>query len=92
MKSSQHGLNELGYTCAALAKTIGSNGVNRSKTVKLCHLIRSDCSLQLENMKQESLVIAYQQNAVNTFHFSYTPPVTSWELQLTEAICCCMNY
>ena len=27
----------------------------------------SDCSLQLESMKSESLVIAYQHDAVNTF-------------------------
>lgn len=36
MKSSQHGLDGLGYTRAALAKTTGSNNVNQSKTLKLC--------------------------------------------------------
>jgi hypothetical protein len=29
--------------------------------------LSSDCSLQLESMKSESLVIAYQHDAVNTF-------------------------
>ena len=29
--------------------------------------LSSDCSLQLERMKSESLVIAYQHDAVNTF-------------------------
>ena len=29
--------------------------------------LSSDCSLQLESMKSESLVIAWQHNAVNTF-------------------------
>ena len=29
--------------------------------------LSSDCSLQLESMKSESLVIAYQLDAVNTF-------------------------
>ena len=29
--------------------------------------LSSDCCLQLDNMKSESLVIAYQLDAVNTF-------------------------
>lgn len=33
MKSSQHGLDELGYTCAAEAKTMRSNNVNWSKSL-----------------------------------------------------------
>lgn len=41
MKSSQHGLDGLGYTRAALAKTVGSNSVNWSKTFKLCLYERS---------------------------------------------------
>ena len=36
MKSSQHGLNGLGYTRATLAKTIGCNNVNWSKAFKFC--------------------------------------------------------
>ncbi len=37
-------------------------GVNPKKTV-----LSSDCSLQLDCMKLESLVIAHQHGAVNTF-------------------------
>ncbi len=33
-----------------------------------------NCSLQLENMKAESLVIAGQHTAVNPFRALYTPP------------------
>ncbi len=38
-----------------------------------------DWSLQLDSMKSESLVIANQNVAVNTFPGLYTPPVTPWE-------------
>ncbi len=38
-----------------------------------------DWSLQLDSMKSESLVIANQNVAVNTFPAFYTPPVTPWE-------------
>ena len=39
--------------------------LNWRKSQKLC--LSSDCSLQLENMKEESLVIAYQHDAVNVY-------------------------
>ena len=65
MTSSPHGLYVQGYTRATMA------GTNR------CHLARgsqsekaglsSDCRLQLACMKLESLVMAYQNDAVNTF-------------------------
>ena len=35
-------------------------------------------------MKLESLVIANQNVAVNTFRVLYTPPVTPWELEMPE--------
>ena len=35
-------------------------------------------------MKLESLVIANQNVAVNTFRALYTPPVTPWELEAPE--------
>ena len=38
-----------------------------------------DCSLQLDCMKSESLVIMDQHAAVNTFPGLVTPPVTPWE-------------
>ena len=46
--------------------------------------LSSDCSLQLDYMKLESLVIANQNVAVNTFPVLYTPPVTPWELEMPE--------
>ena len=36
-------------------------------------------------MKLESLVIADQNAAVNTFQVLYTPPVTPWESEMPEA-------
>ena len=41
-------------------------------------------SLQLDSMKSESLVIADQNAAVNTFRALYTPPVTPWEFVAPE--------
>ncbi len=43
-----------------------------------------DRSLQLDSVKSESLVIADQHVAVNTFRVLYTPPVTPWERVLPE--------
>ena len=43
----------------------GSRTSNGELISKNC--LSSDCSLQLESMKSESLVIAYQHDAVNTF-------------------------
>ncbi len=38
-------------------------------------------------MKAESLVIAYQQVAVNTFPGLYTPPVKPRKLGVPEVVC-----
>ena len=65
MTSSHHGSYELGYTRATMAATERSEAVRLSQSYKSC--LSSDCSLQLENMKLESLVIADQHAAVNTF-------------------------
>ena len=43
-----------------------------------------DRSLQLDCVKSESLVIADQNAAVNTFRALYTPPVTPWEFVAPE--------
>ena len=48
-----------------MAGTTGSNTARWSKTLKAGP--SSDCGLQLAHMKAESLVIANQQVAVNTF-------------------------
>ena len=45
-----------------------------------------DRSLQLDCVKSESLVIADQHVAVNTFPGLYTPPVTPWEWVLPEVV------
>ena len=65
MTSNQHGPYVLGYTRATMA------GTKRSKTARWSESqkagLSSDWSLQLDSMKLESLVIAYQHDAVNTF-------------------------
>ncbi len=65
MTSSPHGLYDRGYTRATMATTMGSNTAKWSKSQK--SRPSSDWSLQLDSMKLESLVIADQHAAVNTF-------------------------
>ena len=65
MTSSPHGLYGLGYTRATMAVTMGSDPAKGSKSVK--SRLSSDCTLQLECMKSESLVIVDQHATVNTF-------------------------
>ena len=65
MTSNHHALYVLGYTRATMAGTEGSEAVRRSQSQKA--VLSSDCSLQLDCMKSESLVIASQHIAVNTF-------------------------
>lgn len=65
MTSSQHGPYVLGYTRATMVGTTRSNAARRSESLKADP--SSDCSLQLDCMKLESLVIAGQHTAVNTF-------------------------
>ena len=65
MTSNHHAPYDLGYTRATMVTTKGSNPVKASKSQK--GHPSSDCSLQLDYMKLESLVIANQHVAVNTF-------------------------
>ena len=65
MTSSPHGLYDRGYTRTTMATTKGSNTARWSKSQK--SRPSSDWSLQLDSMKLESLVIADQLAAVNTF-------------------------
>ena len=65
MTSSPHGPYALGCTRATMVGTEGCQTVRWSKSQKAGP--SSDCSLQLDCMKLESLVIANQQVAVNTF-------------------------
>ncbi len=65
MTSSPHGLYAQGYTRATMGGTKSSNLARGSKSQKA--ILSSDCSLQLDCMKLESLAIADQHAAVNTF-------------------------
>jgi hypothetical protein len=65
MTSSPHGLYAQGYTRATMAGTKGCNPARGSESQKAGP--SPDWSLQLDSMKSESLVIADQQAAVNTF-------------------------
>ena len=63
--SSHHGPYGQGYTRATMAGTEGSEAARRSKSQKAGP--SPDRSLQLDCVKSESLVIADQNAAVNTF-------------------------
>ena len=65
MTSSPHGPYGRGYTRTTMATTEGSNIARWSQSQK--SRLSSDWSLQLDSMKSESLVIAHQNGAVNTF-------------------------
>ncbi|GAB4322790.1 MAG: hypothetical protein Kow0074_14630 [Candidatus Zixiibacteriota bacterium] len=65
MTSSHHGLYAPGYTRATMGGTEGGEPARGSESQKTA--LSSDCSLQLDCMKVESLVIADQHAAVNTF-------------------------
>ena len=65
MTSNHHAPYDLGYTRATMDGTKRSEAVTWSKPHKAN--LSSDCSLQLAYMKLESLVIANQHVAVNTF-------------------------
>ncbi len=65
MTSSHHGPYVQGYTRATMV------GTNRCKLARVSQSKKTDLStdksLQLDSLKSESLVIADQQAAVNTF-------------------------
>ncbi len=65
MTSSPHGPYVQGYTRATMVGTKGCNTARWSQSQKAG--LSSDWSLQLDSMKSESLVIADQHAAVNTF-------------------------
>src|SRR5690349_21881710 len=65
MTSSHHGLYVQGYTRATMDGTNRCKPARGSQSEKT--VLSSDCSLQLDYMKLESLVIADQHAAVNTF-------------------------
>ena len=63
--SSQYVPYVQGYTRDTMEGTMGRKTARWSQSQKT--FPSSDCSLQLDCMKQESLVIAHQHGAVNTF-------------------------
>jgi hypothetical protein len=65
MTSNHHAPYVLGYTRATMAGTKGCELARVSESHKAS--LSSDWSLQLDSMKPESLVIANQNVAVNTF-------------------------
>ncbi len=65
MTSSPHGPYVRGYTRTTMGGTERCEPARVSESQKA--VLSSDCSLQLDCMKAESLVIADQHAAVNTF-------------------------
>ncbi len=65
MTSSPHSLYVQGYTRVTMGVTESGKTARWSESQK--DSLSSDCSLQLDCMKLESLVIADQHAAVNTF-------------------------
>ncbi len=82
MTSSHHGPYGLGYTRVTMVGTEGCEAAMWSQSQKTDR--SPDCSLQLDCMKSESLVIANQNVAVNTFPGLVHTPVTPWELVAPE--------
>ncbi len=80
MTSSPHGPYVQGYTRATMAGTKGCQSARWSQSQKAG--LSSDWSLQLDSMKLESLVIAYQHDAVNTF-----PGLVHTARHTTEVVC-----
>ncbi len=82
MTSSHHGPYGLGYTRATMVGTEGCEAAMWSQSQKTDR--SPDCSLQLDCMKSESLVIANQNVAVNTFPGLVHTALTPWELVAPE--------
>ena len=66
MTSSQHGAYTLGYTHPTMANN-NEQQTGNGKQISFKFRLSSDCGLQPAHMKSESVVIADQQVAVNTF-------------------------
>ncbi len=84
MTSSQHGLYAWGYTRATMAGTKGCKPARGSQSQKTG--LSSDWGLQLDPMKAESLVIADQNAAVNTFPGLVHTPVTPRKFVVPEVV------
>jgi hypothetical protein len=80
MTSSPHGPYVQGYTRATMGGTKGCKPARGSQSTKAA--LSSNWSLQLDSMKLESLVIADQHAAVNTF-----PGLVHTARHTTKACC-----
>ena len=84
MTSSPHGLYIQGYTRATMASTKRRKTATSSKSHKAC--LSADWSLKPDSMKLESLVIADQNAAVNTF------PGLVHTARHTTKVCCTRSH
>jgi hypothetical protein len=84
MTSSPHGPYTQGYTRATMDGTKGCEPVRGSQSHKA--VLSSDWSLQPDSMKLESLVIADQHAAVNTF------PGLVHTARHTTKVCCTRSH
>ncbi len=82
MTSSPHGPYVLGYTRATMVDTKRCEAARWSESQKVS--LSTDCTLQLECMKSELLVIVDQQATVNTFPGLVHTAVTPWESSAPE--------
>ncbi len=80
MTSSPHGPYVRGYTRATMVGTERCEPARGSQSAKAD--LSTDCSLQLDCMKPESLVMAHQIGAVNTF-----PGLVHTARHITKADC-----
>ena len=80
MTSSPHGPYVLGYTRATMVGTKRCKAARWSESQKAS--LSTDCTLQLECMKSELLVIVDQQATVNTF------PGLVHTARHTTKVCC----
>ena len=80
MTSNHHAPYDLGYTRATMGSTTSCEVARLSESLKTS--LSSDCRLQLAYMKPESLVIADQHAAVNTF------PGLVHTARHTMGVCC----
>ena len=82
MTSSLHGVDELGYKCATREMPKRCNNAKLKQITKSFH--SSNCSLQLECMKEEWIVIVVSYATVNNLRALYTLPVTLWEAKVID--------
>ncbi len=80
MTSSHHGLYAQGYTRATMGETKGCETARFSQSHKIA--LSWDRSLQFDSVNVESLVIADQHAAVNTF------PGLVHTARHTTKVCC----